>query len=374
MNKNDFDYTQIDEKAEKLWEIYKNLDPFPDIQPSLLNSADIVDYVLKTGLICPFNYKNLKSASYEMSIGGEVIYWDQKGKIKHIKSLEKEKEITFFKNSITYVTTDCTFRLPFYIALRFNFQIEHVHRGLILGTGPLINPGFHGNLMIPVHNFTENDYKIMYDDPLIGVEFTKISPSRLWNKILKVKNEQKGEYIENKTKRDDHDFKDYLKDSLPLGYNVRSSLTSTLLSANEQILKSEEQIKKFKLFKERLYRISIIAIIGVIIALLGIFYMTWQVVNDANKYVADACLVFKEDSSGNKLYLKSIDKVDEINNKIKNINTGYKKIHDIIIPLKSEHDKDKNEQPKKLYSIITTKIDSILNTKNINQKKDSLVK
>lgn len=44
-----------------------------------------------------------------------------------------------------------------------------------MGTGPLIDPGFFGDLLIPVHNLTSGDYEISGDEGLIWIEFTKTS-------------------------------------------------------------------------------------------------------------------------------------------------------------------------------------------------------
>ena len=63
--------------------------------------------------------------------------------------------------------------MPDFIALRFNLQIQHVHRGLLLGTGPLVDPGFWGKLCIPLHNLTDQDYEIPKEEGLIWLEFTK---------------------------------------------------------------------------------------------------------------------------------------------------------------------------------------------------------
>ncbi len=65
------------------------------------------------------------------------------------------------------------FRLPNYIAIRFNLRITHVHRGLLLGTGPLVDPGFEGDLLIPLHNLTSSPYDMNTNDALIWIEFTK---------------------------------------------------------------------------------------------------------------------------------------------------------------------------------------------------------
>lgn len=78
-------------------------------------------------------------------------------------------------NSIVFVECDLEFRLPDFLALRFNLQIRHVHRGLLLGTGPLIDPGYWGKLCIPLHNLTDKDYAIPRSEGLIWIEFTKTS-------------------------------------------------------------------------------------------------------------------------------------------------------------------------------------------------------
>jgi hypothetical protein len=47
-------------------------------------------------------------------------------------------------NSIRHMQIEPRIRLPDYIAIRFNLRIKHVHRGLLLGTGPLVDPSFGG--------------------------------------------------------------------------------------------------------------------------------------------------------------------------------------------------------------------------------------
>ena len=144
-----FLYPKTDKVAEELFWKYKKKDPFPNIAPALLNSADIADYVAHTGMVYPFEPSRLGPASYEMVLGGEYLYWDEDGKKIIRNEIKNNDELVLKKNSITYVSVLETFRIPNYIALRFNLRVKHVHRGLLLGTGPLVDPGFHGNLMIP---------------------------------------------------------------------------------------------------------------------------------------------------------------------------------------------------------------------------------
>ncbi|MGY3591496.1 deoxycytidine triphosphate deaminase/outer membrane murein-binding lipoprotein Lpp [Bradyrhizobium sp. USDA 4341] len=151
---------------------FENMDPFPNVPRALLSSFEIADYARVTGMMWPFAEKQLKSASYEVFIGGEVIWWDGNGR-RRTKIVKRGTPLVLEANSIVFAQVEPIFRLPNYIAIRFNLRITHVHRGLLLGTGPLVDPGFHGKLLIPLHNLTSDPYAIDTNEALIWIEFTK---------------------------------------------------------------------------------------------------------------------------------------------------------------------------------------------------------
>jgi deoxycytidine triphosphate deaminase len=144
---------ETEDQAQDRYEQTRSLDPFPDIPPALLNSADVEDYVRSTGMIFPFARDRLKASSYRVSIGDRCIYWDKNGNDYDL-FLREGEHFTLEQNSIAFVTTRERFRLPLYIGARFNLRIKNVHRGLLVGTGPLVDPGFSGRLLVPLHNLT----------------------------------------------------------------------------------------------------------------------------------------------------------------------------------------------------------------------------
>ena len=155
-------------------------DPFPKTPSALLSADDIIKYVEKTGMIAPFDGRSgdlspLKAASYESKIGNEAFIYE-KG-VNYPKKIYDGSQLYLEipANSIVFVESGIYFRLPSFIAVRFNLQINHVHRGLLLGTGPLVDPGFWGRLCIPLHNLTNEPYFISKTDGLIWIEFTKTS-------------------------------------------------------------------------------------------------------------------------------------------------------------------------------------------------------
>ncbi len=105
-------------------------------------------------------------------MAGKFIRWDETG--RRIEQEIKRGEICVLPaNSISFVQIEPQIRLPHYIALRFNLRLTHVHRGLLLGTGPLVDPGFAGKLPIPLHNLTAEPYTLDTTEALIWIEFTK---------------------------------------------------------------------------------------------------------------------------------------------------------------------------------------------------------
>lgn len=277
-------------------------DPFPKIVPSLLNSADIEDYITKTKMVEPFDPKKLKSASYEVGFDGIVYFWDELGEPEK-KDLKNEKSFILKKNSIAFLFTKTKFRLPDYIAIRFNLKITHVHRGILLGTGPLVDPGFEGNLLIPLHNLTTNDYTFKVGEGLIWVEFTKLSENSRWVDCV-TEAERCGSYIpfppDKKNKGANYYF-----GKASMGKGIRSSIPDAMKETAEDAKKAREDAKKASNAAEEARRstkkITFRGTVGIILAVCALIislYMGYQpilqIVNDSIKYVKDEHKYYEE--------------------------------------------------------------------------------
>lgn len=170
----------LNKTATEKYQIYKSKDPFPQIGEALLNSADLLMYLLTVGIVEPFDEKNLKGVTYQCTFSGEAHRFDSEtGGMEEIR-LTEESELVLERNSITYLKIEEKFHVPEYMVLRFNLSVSNAYKGLLLGTGPIVDPGFEGNLFIPLHNLTGNEYIIKKGAPLIRVEFTKLSHHADW--------------------------------------------------------------------------------------------------------------------------------------------------------------------------------------------------
>lgn len=246
--KNRNELAKTDDEARHRYEEYWSKDPYPLVAPALLNSADICKYVKKTGMIFPFYPEKLSGASYEAAIGGKVIWWDEKEGKQHEKDISKPG--TYFElrpNSIAFVTLEPMLRIPDYIALRFNLKIMHVYKGLLLGTGPIVDPGFEGRLSIPLHNLTANTYIFHKGDGMIEMEFTKLSPNVAWDKEREKNGEKDGLYKRQWIKQN-RNISDYILKALGEGNNtvVRSSIPDELKKVKEIVKQTKRDAKSIQ--------------------------------------------------------------------------------------------------------------------------------
>ncbi len=171
------DLASDEPEAKRRFGVYEFIDPFPTVESALLTGEDIHRYVAATGLIYPFHTSGdrLKGASYEMGIGGLCTFWDGLGN-QRFQEVREGDDFRLVANTIAFVTLESLMQVPSYLAIRFNLRIKHIYRGLLLGTGPLVDPGFVGHLALPLHNLTTNDYTFKGGEGLIWLEVTKLAP------------------------------------------------------------------------------------------------------------------------------------------------------------------------------------------------------
>ena len=239
-----------DAEAEERYERWRGSDPFPEVAPALLNTADLFDYIVTTGMLHPFRVDamriddTLKPASCGIRVGGPSAYWSYEGPVDGREPELVELEVgendvlTLPPNSIVYATLAPRFRLPDYIAARFNLSIGYVYRGLLVGTGPLVDPGFDGPLQIPLHNLTSTPCEISTSDAVLWMEFTKLSPHESWSKDPDPQ-EQQGSYVPFPERKRQKSLKDYLQHANQ-GRPIVSSIPTAVEKASHSALQASE--------------------------------------------------------------------------------------------------------------------------------------
>src|SRR5260370_2432098 len=116
-----------------------------------------------------YEEKNLRPAEYTIRVGPD--YMDSEGKFRHFT--DEEDSFIFEKNSIVYVSIKERLHLPYYIIARFNLRVNWVYDGILLGTGPQVDPGYFGFLSCPLYNLTNSDITIRREQPFATIDFEK---------------------------------------------------------------------------------------------------------------------------------------------------------------------------------------------------------
>ncbi len=147
------------------------------------------------------------------------------------------------------------------MALRFNLRIKHVHRGILLGTGPIVDPGYNKEILIPLHNLTDSDYYISSDEGLIWIEFTKTSavykngPEHSPTEEL-----ANFEPLPDNTKKE---IEEYLFKANN-GFPIRSSIPKAILESKEAVEKTSRRVAI-------LQGIGILALVSLVVGLISVF-------------------------------------------------------------------------------------------------------
>jgi deoxycytidine triphosphate deaminase len=118
-----------------------------------------------------FSDSNLRPAAYTLRIGSEFV--DSRGKPGRLT--EQTPSFEMEPNSIVYVSTYEKLDLPYYIAARFNLRVKWVYRGILMGTGPQVEPGYRGYLSCPLYNLTDRPVRIGYKEDFATIDFERTS-------------------------------------------------------------------------------------------------------------------------------------------------------------------------------------------------------
>ena len=268
-----------------------SIDPFPKIPPALLNSADITRYARAGYLVTDFDQTRLKSAAYQMRFLGTLYSWEneQDGLRETERCICPGKTYTLPKNSITYLFTEEEFHLPEYIAARINFRIPFVHKGMLLGTGPLVDAGFQGSLLIPLHNLTSNDYTICGGDPVIWAEFTKLSPHDYWREdSWEDRSKRPDELVEFLPSKSHRKPSEYLqKAEVTAKGGVQSAFKGALAEVRESAEASRDSAAEAERLTKR-YTLwgsigAFVAIATLVAAVVGVFVAAFQMSQSNNE-------------------------------------------------------------------------------------------
>jgi deoxycytidine triphosphate deaminase len=133
-----------------------------------------------------FRPNNLKGASYTMSphpTEAWIITDDGEHQLLARKQNSRGSYYIVPRNALVYIRLYETLRMPFYFIGRHNLKIDYVYQGLLLGTGPQVDPGYIGKIYIPLHNLTNQPVEVYLEESFVSIDFVRTEPLRLDNGV-----------------------------------------------------------------------------------------------------------------------------------------------------------------------------------------------
>jgi dCTP deaminase len=137
----------------------------------ILTDSQIIEAYKKGDiLIDPFDENQVQAATYDLRVGAQGATTST----KKIVNLKETGYLSLQPGDFGVVTCLEIVRLGPQYAARFGLRSKYARKGLIATTGPQIDPGYYGRLIIGITNLTPKPVSLPYKDDLLSVEFHRL--------------------------------------------------------------------------------------------------------------------------------------------------------------------------------------------------------
>lgn len=120
--------------------------------------------------IVPFVEKQVQGASYDLRVGDQGAATST----KKVVNIRDTGFLTLQPGDFALVTVLEELRLGPQYTGRFGLRSKYARKGIVATTGPQIDPGYHGRLILGVTNLTPRAIPLPYMDDFVSVEFHRL--------------------------------------------------------------------------------------------------------------------------------------------------------------------------------------------------------
>jgi len=121
-------------------------------------------------VIDPFEPSQVQGATYDLRVGKQGATTSS----KKLVNIEEEGYLLLKPGDFAIVVVLEKLRLNNQHVGRFGLRTKYARKGLIATTGPQIDPGYDGRLILGLTNLTPRPVSLPYKDDLVSVEFHKL--------------------------------------------------------------------------------------------------------------------------------------------------------------------------------------------------------
>ena len=138
----------------------------------MILSAQQIEEAHRAGdiAITPFDERQVQAASYDLRVGPQGATTST----KQIVNVEERGYLPVEPGDFAVLSVLEEIKLGNQYAGRIGLRSKWARKGLVATTGPQIDPGYHGRLMIGLTNLTPNPISLAYGDDLVTLELHKL--------------------------------------------------------------------------------------------------------------------------------------------------------------------------------------------------------
>lgn len=144
----------------------------------------LADHQIRTALqrrlleIKPFSARCLQPATYDLRVGSLAAVTTA----DHPLRLDRSRFFSIEPGAMAIVQTLEILKLSSTIAGRIGPKTDLLRRGIFVATGPQVDPGYHGRLIVNMINLSPRPFLVKYRNTFLTVEFQRLStrPHKLY--------------------------------------------------------------------------------------------------------------------------------------------------------------------------------------------------
>lgn len=137
----------------------------------ILTNEQIVEAQKRGDIVIdPFDEAQLQGASYDLRVGAQGATTSA----KRVVDLEKASFMTLEPGDFGVVTSYEVIGLKDQYTARIGLRSKYARKGIIATTGPQIDPGYRGRLIVGLTNLTPKAVSLPYKSDFLTVEFHRL--------------------------------------------------------------------------------------------------------------------------------------------------------------------------------------------------------
>lgn len=121
--------------------------------------------------IDPYDDRFLEPATYDLRVGDHAAVTTAPAPI----DLRKDNLLTIEPGAMAILESLEALRLSDRVAARIGPKSSLLRRGIMVATGPQVDPGFHGRLIVNLINLSPRTFALRHQDPFLSMEFHALS-------------------------------------------------------------------------------------------------------------------------------------------------------------------------------------------------------